>query len=181
MDKPALEFHPFGTITLNFDDVIIKLRRCRLGDLEFAKNLLEELQDTDRDQRLAWLDEVEQIRADANTVQLVDPLTEEQKEELRGRLTQLREVTDHLAEHRVRIVYEFLSQVAARMGDYPTPAKEEWPIDFFGMTVPTDFINHWQTRPLVSGTPSQNQNGAAGDSNLSTPSPVEASSPPAQP
>ena len=61
MDKPAIEYHPFGTVTLNFDDAPIKLRRCRLGDLEFGKNLLEELRAARQEERVKWVEEIADI------------------------------------------------------------------------------------------------------------------------
>lgn len=176
-EQPAIIFHPFGTVTLNFDDLTIKLRRCRLGDLAFAKDLLAELQEKDRDERQGWFDEIESIR---KLPEYEDPLSDKQREDLRTRLTRLQEVTQLLEDSRVEIVYGFLSEVAERMGDANPPPKDEWPLDMLIANLPGDMVNHWQTRPLASGKPSQNLNGAAEGIGSSPQSQDIPSSPPVQ-
>lgn len=175
-DKPTIEYHPFGTITLNFDEQAVKLRRCRLGDLQYAKDLLEEMRDTRADERQAWVDEVNDLRAGVGEYSA--ELSDSEKADLRTMIDRMNELAVLLDDERVEIVYGFLSNVAKRMGDNPTPPKEEWPLDFFAASVPNDVISHWQSRPLASGRTSPN--GTIREAATSTPSPPDPSYPPAQ-
>lgn len=182
-DSPAIVYHPFGTITLNFDDVSIKLRRVRLGDLEFAKNLLEELRLAAEPQREELVNELNRLRAEADE--------NKPDADAAPQFRQLGSIVDRLGVMRQDIFYDWLSKVIERMGDNPAPPKDEWPLELF-MTYPledqlragqtiavNEILEHWQTRPLAYGKPSQKQNGVVEEINSSRLSPVEASSPPA--
>jgi hypothetical protein len=184
MDRPAVEFHPYGTITLNFDDGPVKLRRCRLGDLEYAKNLLEEIRQESAEQRERWLAEITETQAgfpqgseDERTEQ-INNLTEEERADLTNRLNRINDLNDTLRSASRDLVHRWLSAVAERMGDRPLPPKDEWPLDILAVAI-SDVIDHWQNRPLASGRISPN--GTTGAANSSpTPVPIQ-SSPQEQP
>lgn len=175
-DKPAIDFHPFGTITLNFDDRTIKLRRCRLGDLQFAKDHLEELRSERAEERQAWVDEVTGLR-DYLTAPREGPLTDEEQDNLRAGIIRTNELAGKLDQDRIDLIYGFVSKVAERMGDGPIPPKEDWPLDLFTASVPNDILAHWQSRPLASGRISPN--GTMREAATLPQSPPDPSYPPA--
>lgn len=181
-DKPAIEYHPFGTITLNFDDGPVKLRRCRLGDLQYAKDLLEEIRVESAPKYDELVAEVNQLR-EANADQPADG-------DARASFRELAKLVDKGATLRQDDFYRWISEVITRMGDKPAPPKEEWPVEIFRTNPITqddpqggrivavaDILNHWQSRPLASGKVSQN--GMTPEAAISVPSKAEPSSPPA--
>lgn len=176
-DKPVIEYHPFGYITIHFDDQSIRLRRCRLGDLEFAKNLLEEKRAEQADLRQSWVDEIGTIRKEFTD--LPDPLPEELAEELRGKIRRMNDLAGLLDVARVEIIYSWLAPVIVRMGDGQPPVREDWPVEMFDPNTPNNVIEHWQTRPLASGR--LNPNGATAVPVTSPLSPPTVSSPPGPP
>lgn len=155
-DKPAIEYPPFGGITFNFDDAPIRLRRCRLGDLEFAKNLLQEKRDERGEERRLAVEEIATLRRTFTDLPLNVELSDEQREELRAKLARMNELAALLDVERVEIIYGWLAPVIQRMGDGPPPVKEDWPLEIFDPNTPNNIIDHWQTRPLASGRPSPN-------------------------
>lgn len=175
-DKPVIEYHPFGTLTLNFDDLSIKLRRCRLGDLEYAKNLLEELRLEDAPKHLAIKAELEQLK-EVGADKPPDADASGQFIELAAILERQRTLIRSSFHH-------WLTAIIARMGDGTPPDMQDWPLELFasysisdpiqgGRTIAiADILNHWQSRPLVSGRISQNGTiAAASNSQQSAPIP----------
>lgn len=181
-DKPTIEYHPFGTITLNFDEVAVKLRRCRLGDLQFAKDLLEEL-------RLEAKPLTDKLIADLN--ELRDENAEQAPEgDAREAFQRLGVILEALSDIRQDVFYRWMAAIIERMGDHPAPAKEDWPLELFhaypitvddpmsGRIIATsEILNHWQSRPLASGRTSPN--GTIREAATSTPLPPDPSYPPA--
>jgi hypothetical protein len=176
-DKPVIEYHPFGTLTLNFDEQPIKLRRCRLGDLEFAKNLLEEKRAEHIEERQGWVEEIASLRQ--ALADLPEELTDEDRVTFRAKVDRINEAARFLEDARVEIIYGWLAPVIERMGDGTPPARDDWPLEIFDPDTPNSIVGHWQTRPLASGRP--NPNGAAADSKPSMLSPPTVSSPQEQP
>lgn len=186
MDLPAIEFHPFDTITLNFDDLPIKLRRCRLGDLRFAKNLLEEfkvgliaLEDDHLTETRKVRDSIQGIMGIRNDDDEAPKLSEEERLELRKLYNELSGCNAKLNDAILDVVYDWFSPVIDRMGDASPPPKDDWPLDLALITVPTLVIEHWQTHPLGSGRASLN--GAVPAPDRSPQSQPVPSSPPATP
>lgn len=160
MDKPTVEYHAFGTVTINFDpwtdglnqsfEGPVKLRRCRLGDLEFSKRRLAELNEKSEKERQAINERLAELREQSEALPPETPVTPEARDELNS-------ILERLADFRQNFIADWLGAVIARMGDKPAPPLEEWPIDLFTAhqdgrsMIVNEIIEHWQTRPLASG------------------------------
>jgi hypothetical protein len=159
MELPAIEYHPFGTITFNFDDQPVNLRRCRLGDLEYAENLLQEIRDDTKTER-------EQVITDISALSIPEGETIPDAEIVERSQT-LAQVMLRLQDMQRQLLATWLSGVLARMGDAPAPDPKDWPLDLYATYPITDedgnpnpnagqsvvisqVLDHWRTRPLVS-------------------------------
>jgi hypothetical protein len=78
--------------------------------------------------------------------------------ELAARLTTLRgdpDQVDEFTELAQEWALDWVTQVIARLGDGGFPDDpDEWPVWLTSFTLPGRIVDHWQTVPLASGTPS---------------------------
>lgn len=132
-DLAPLEYEKFGRVIFRFPDSEVVLRRPLLGDLEFAEDLLEELNEKTRPER-------DELRTEFAAVD--DDQTKA------GALLR------RLNETRFSTNFAWLSAVFTRMAPeakWPEN-RDQWPAYFFSTGLIAEIISHWTTRPLVSGS-----------------------------
>lgn len=173
--EQSVEFHPFGTVTFHFDEVDVKLRRCRLGDLQFGKDLLAELRDENLEERTGWANEIETLRQEFASLDPDQPIAAETRDSWVAKITRTNELAGLVTEARYGMVHGWLSKVLDRMGDNSAPPKEEWPLDFFDGQLPNQILEHWQTRPLAYGATRQTPTTRNGRASSVQPVPVPVS------
>lgn len=173
MDQ-TVEYHPFGTIVFNFDDVSVKLRRCRLSDYEYAENLLQEIREDTKPERDQIIAGIEELRVEPT---IEGPVTPALLTEVRNKTEQLNGFMRQLGEQQQQIVARWLSGILQRMGDIPAPDPKDWPLEIYA-TYPivgedgkpgpnagqsliiNRILDHWRTRPLAYSATPTTPNGA---------------------